>query len=301
MGTPSFAVPSLDALVAHHDVLAVVTRPDAVTGRGSSLRPSAVKVRSLELGIPVIEPLSLAGPCTETLRRFAADVICVAAFGMLLPAETLSAAPAGCINVHASLLPHHRGAAPIARAILQGDPITGVSIMRMEEGLDTGPFALQRTLPVGEVYAEELEASLATLGAEALIEALAAVADGSVVWTEQDPADATYAAKLTKDDVALTPELSVSEAYARVRASSRRAPARACLGEGEVTVVRAHPDPGTTGAGTVCAIGGLPRIGFADGSLVLDVLRPAGRSDVTGAEWVRGARLGADVCWRCTR
>lgn len=301
MGTPSFAVPSLRAVAEHHEVVLVVTRPDAASGRGSAARPSDVKAAAVELGLPVAEPMRLRGDIVDLITAAAPDVICVAAFGMLLPPEVLAIPRHGCVNVHASLLPAYRGAAPIQRAVLDGRGETGVSIMRMEEGLDTGPFALQRTVRIGDCYVSEVESELASLGAEALVAVLDEIARGTVVWTPQDDSVATYAAKVTKDDLALVPEISVAEAFARVRAATRRAPARACIGERELTVLRAHPVEIAGAPGSVCLTDGRPTLGFIDGGLALEVVRPAGKGDMPGAEWARGAHLTADVCWRCTR
>ncbi len=301
MGTPEFAVPSLDRLAEAHEVLCAFTRPDARAGRGGTLVPSPVKRRARTLGIDVVAPLTLRGEATDTLASLEPDVVCVAAYGMLLPPQTLAVPRYGCINVHASLLPRHRGAAPIQRAVLEGDVVTGVSVMRMEEGLDTGPYALQRTLDIEHRYADEIETELAALGADALIEVLALVESGLVHWTPQNAVSATYAAKITKDDVALLPEISTDEAFRRVRASNRRAPARACLGDREITVVRATPDPKPIGPGAVCVEDGSPVLGFTDGALVLETVRPAGKADMTGADWARGARMSEGTCWRCTR
>jgi methionyl-tRNA formyltransferase len=301
MGTPEFAVPSLDALAREHDVCLVFTREDAASGRGSRVRPSPVKMRAEALGIDVLELATLRGAATDRLAAEHPDVVCVAAFGMLLPPEALAVPPHGCINVHASLLPRHRGAAPVQRAVLEGDAVTGVSIMRMEEGLDTGPYALQRTVPVGERYATEIEEHIATVGADALLETLALIESGTVNWTAQNPGEETYAAKISKDDVALLPELPVTDAYRRVRAATPSAPARACLGDREVTVIRAHPVSTYSAPGAVCVSEGAPILGFADGSLALDVVRPAGKGDMSGTDWARGARMAEDACWRCTR
>jgi methionyl-tRNA formyltransferase len=301
MGTPAFAVPSLEALAAVHDVVLAVTRPDSAAGRGSGLRASAVKDAALDLAIPVMQPHTLAGDATRTIASLAPAVVCVAAFGMLLPPETLAVPTHGCVNVHASLLPRYRGAAPIQRAILNGDVETGVSIMLMEAGLDTGPYALQRRVMIGERTAAEVEHELARVGAEALLDVLGAIEDGSVSWTVQDEAAATYAAKITKDDVALLPTLPVTDALRRVRAQTRSAPARACLGEQELTVVRARPTAASIPSGAVCVVEGDPVLGFSDGAMALDVVRPAGRGDMPGRDWARGARLPADACWRCTR
>src|SRR5574340_759199 len=169
MGTPAFAVPSLKALLAHHDVALVVTRPDGPAGRGHTLRPTAVKSAALEAGIDVFQPAKLDAEARERIAAARPDVICVAAFGALLPSEVLAIPPCGCINVHASLLPRYRGAAPIQRSILAGDAETGVSIMRMEQGLDTGPYATRCTVAIGQRYAAEGEEELAVKGAEALL------------------------------------------------------------------------------------------------------------------------------------
>src|SRR5574340_1542889 len=189
MGTPAFAVPSLKALLAHHDVALVVTRPDGPAGRGHTLRPTAVKSAALEAGIDVFQPAKLDAEARERIAAARPDVICVAAFGALLPSEVLAIAPCGCINVHASLLPRYRGAAPIQRAILAGERETGISIMRMESGLDTGPYALQRAVAITDRYAEDIEAELASLGAGALIDVLQAVESGQVRWTAQDDSE----------------------------------------------------------------------------------------------------------------
>lgn len=301
MGTPAFAVPSLMALSGRHEVVLVVTQPDRASGRGACARPTPVKEAALDLGLPVIQPPRLTTAAIETIAEARPDLIAVAAFGMLLPAEVLSIPPFGCVNVHASLLPKYRGAAPIQRAILAGDEVTGVSIMRMELGLDTGPYALRREVPVGDGYTADVEVALAEAGAAALLEVLDGIAGGQVIWTTQDEDQATYAAKITKDDVALRPELGVREAYRRVRAASRRAPARACLGEKELTVIRATPVQADVAPGAVCLVDGAPVLGVADGGLRLDIVRPSGKGDMSGIDWARGARLDEDVCWRCTR
>ncbi|MBN1192481.1 MAG: methionyl-tRNA formyltransferase [Coriobacteriia bacterium] len=301
MGTPAFAVPSLEALASHHDVVLAVSRPDAVSGRGGCAKPSEVKQAALRLGIPALECCAPLGDRLDDLGCVSPDVICVVAFGMLLPPEVLNLPRLGCLNVHASLLPRFRGAAPIQRAVLEGERATGVSIMRMDEGLDTGPYALQRTVVIGERYAEEIGRELATIGAQALIEVLEQASAGSISWTDQDDTLATYAAKVTKDDVALLPDITVREAFARVRAAGRSAPARACVGDRELTVVRARPGSAEVPRGRVSVTDGLPALGFADGSLLLEVVRPAGKPDMSAADWARGAHLPEGVAWRCTR
>ena len=199
MGTPQFAVPSLERLAQAHDVVAVYTRPDAVSGRGGDPRPAAVKASAVRLGIPVRQPSTLRdSEVVRELERSEADVICVAAYGLILPEPVLEVARLGAINVHASLLPRWRGAAPIQRAILAGDAEVGVSIMRMEAGLDTGPYCLQQSVVSDAKSAIELTAELADLGAGLLISALPAIADGTVTWIDQAENEATYAEKITK-------------------------------------------------------------------------------------------------------
>lgn len=202
-GTPDFAVPSLRALIAtQHDVVAVVTQPDRPSGRGRRLQPGPVKVCALQNDIAVYQPTDLrqAGVAAR-LRRFAADLMVVVAYGCLLPREILAQPPGGCINVHASLLPRWRGASPIQAAILAGDEQTGVSIMRMAAGLDTGPvFAMRETAVRAHETAGELQQRLAELGAALLADCVDAILTGELSARAQDDAAATYAARITKAD-----------------------------------------------------------------------------------------------------
>lgn len=200
-GTPEFAALALDALVAAgHDIALVLTRADQPAGRGRQLRASPVKRRALERGIPVEQPASLRDPAQwPALEAVGADVMVVAAYGLILPAEVLRIPAHGCLNIHASLLPRWRGAAPIQRAIEAGDPETGITIMQMDEGLDTGPMLLARALAIGEdETAGELHDRLAALGAELIVEALAGLAAGSLVARPQPTEGASYARRIEK-------------------------------------------------------------------------------------------------------
>ncbi|MDP2402067.1 MAG: methionyl-tRNA formyltransferase, partial [Actinomycetota bacterium] len=298
MGSPEFAVPSLEALLKCHEVLAVYTRADSVRGRGRTVIPTPVKSAAIEAGLTVEQPTTLRDP--DTVRRLAAyrpDVICVAAYGMILPPEVLAIPPLGCLNVHASMLPRHRGAAPIHRAILDADEHTGVVIMRMEEGLDTGPFTALRTTKVGDKTVESLSSELAVLGADALIEALDALAAGSVEWTAQDEASATYAAKMTDADVSLTPDLDVKSALRRVRASTSSARSKIVACGRRVDVLVASPSNIMIAPGRVLHAGDDLVVGFADGSLRLDVVRAEGRGAIEGHAFACGARIDADEHW----
>lgn len=297
MGTPAFAVPTLEMLLARHDVVAVYTRPGKPSGRGRRVVPSPVAALAKEAGVEVRQPVTLraAGEAAR-LGGDAADVVVVAAYGAILPPDVLARPRFGCLNVHASLLPRWRGAAPIHRAILAGDAKAGVSVMRMEEGLDTGPWCLQESVEVGEKSAAELTAGLAALGAEAMERALERLALGTLVWTEQDDAVATYAEKLTKADVALHPGLSVAAALARVRASGPSAPCRLSVMGRSITVLAAHRYDGWILDGMASLDRDLV-IGLSDGAVRLDAIVPEGRSAMSGEAYVRGARLHGACEW----
>jgi methionyl-tRNA formyltransferase len=203
MGTPDFAVPTLDALVeAGHDVVAVYSQPPSRSGRGKKERPSPVHTRAQALGIEVRHPVSLKG--AEEQAAFAAlqaDAAVVAAYGLLLPQAVLDAPRHGCLNVHGSLLPRWRGAAPIHRAVQAGDAETGITIMRMEAGLDTGPMLLKGTTPIDRKTTDELHDELAAMGARLMVEALAQL--GTLEAEPQDDALATYAPKISKAEAKL--------------------------------------------------------------------------------------------------
>ncbi len=298
MGTPQFGVPSLERLAAAHDVVAVYTRPDAPSGRGRKVTQSAVKSVAEGLGLPVRQPSTLRDPAViGDLGALEPDAVCVAAYGLILPPEVLRIPRFGCVNVHASILPRHRGAAPIERAILEGDDVTGVSIMRMEEGLDTGPVAAVRRVDVADRYASELAGILAAEGAGALLETLAALDAGSVTWVPQPEEGVTYAEKLSRDDVALGSDLTVAEGWRRVRASSPRSPSRARVAGATLTIVRATPSADPVALGSVSAKKGSLTIGFRDGALRLDRVRPEGRGEMDGDAWARGARVAPDATW----
>lgn len=241
MGTPSFAATVLEELVEQHEVVAVYTRPDAVRGRGKTLLPSPVKEVACRAGIPVRTPKTLRDQQEqEVLASFEPDAICVAAYGMILPPEVLSLPRFGCVNVHASLLPRWRGAAPVERAILAGDEHAGVCIMRMEEGLDTGAYCICRDTEVADKSADALTDELANLGARALLTALEYMAVGRAVWTEQDEDQVTHAAKVTKGELNLDPALSVLENARKVQASSDAHPSRCRVAGKDVTVLAAR-------------------------------------------------------------
>src|ERR671913_1781346 len=203
MGSPDFAVPALDALVeAGHEIAAVYCQPPRPAGRGKADRKTAVHERAEQLGLEVRTPRTLRN--AEEQAKFAAlgaDLAVVAAYGMILPKPILEAPALGCLNLHASLLPRWRGAAPIQRAILAGDTETGVAVMRMEEGLDTGPVGMMERVPIGpDMNAGELHDRLMTLGADLMVRALAALSRGALRFTPQPEEGVTYARKITNED-----------------------------------------------------------------------------------------------------
>jgi methionyl-tRNA formyltransferase len=202
MGTPDFAVPTLQSLIRHHELIGVVTQPDRPAGRGTQVRMSPVKMVALEQGIPVFQPEKLRRPeAVEHLRAWQADFFIVAAFGQILPQSVLDMPRYGCINVHASLLPRWRGAAPIHAAIRAGDAETGITIMQMDAGLDTGAILTMRATPIApDETTHTLHDRLALIGSELLIETLPAVLAGTIQPQPQDNALATFAPQISKEE-----------------------------------------------------------------------------------------------------
>lgn len=292
MGTPEFAVPSLRALAAAYDVALVVTRPDAVRSRGKRLEPSPVKAAALELGLPVLETARMTPEALDALRGTRADVFCVAAYGCILPDEVLTMAPAGCVNVHASLLPRWRGAAPIQRCILAGDTETGVSIMRIGHGVDTGDYCAQASCSIGEKTADELTRELGELGGALLARVLPSVVDGTAVWTVQDESLVTHAAKVSKAEMLLDPAATAHENALRVRAASDAAPARCVVAGKPVRALRAQvaPDAPRVAPSAFEVRGKRVFLGCADGALELLEVKPDGKRAMDASAWAAGLR-----------
>ncbi|MFS8524082.1 MAG: methionyl-tRNA formyltransferase [Limnochordales bacterium] len=308
MGTPDFAVPSLKALLAAgFHVAGVFTQPDRARGRGHKVTYSPVKAAALEANLPVFQPRRLRDPeALEALRRLAPDVIVVVAFGQLLPKEVLELPPLGCINVHASLLPKYRGAAPIQAAIAAGETVTGVTTMYMDEGLDTGDMILRREVPIGpEDDAGTMHDKLADAGAELLVETLRLVAAGAAPRTPQDDAQATYAPKVEREHAAIDWRKSAAELFHHVRAyrpwpgayTGHRGRILKIL---DVVPLEDAPDAGEAqGAdraepGRVVAV--MPD-GFVvqtgRGRLLVRRVPPPGAAAMSGRDYVNGYRLAA--------
>ncbi len=273
--------------------VAVLTQPDRPAGRGRRLTASPVKEYALNAGIEVLQPKTLREPAAvEAVAAFDADVMVVAAYGLLLPQSVLDLPRVGCVNVHASLLPRWRGAAPIQAAILAGDAETGISLMRMDAGLDTGPVYVREAVPIkSDDTAAAVHDRLAALGGELLAANLARILAGDLEPRAQDDAQATYAGKIRNEDAVLDWRRSAWELDRAVRAFNPVPGARFDLGEETVKCWEAHPADGEGPAGTVLAAGadGI-EVACGSGSLCLTRLQRPGRRAVTGGELA--AQLG---------
>jgi methionyl-tRNA formyltransferase len=302
-GTPEFAVPALEAIVAAgHRILAVYTQPDRPAGRGRELTAPPVKRRALELGLAVRQPATLRDAAViAALAALAPDVVVVAAYGLLLPPEALSVPRLGCLNIHASLLPRWRGAAPIQRALLAGDEVTGISIMRMEAGLDTGPVYAVERVPIGpRDTALVLTERLAAIGAHALVATLAALEQNPQVPVPQPAVGATYARKLDKKEAALDWTQGALALDRQVRAFVPWPIAETRCRGAQLRVHEAEPAAGAAGAapGTIVVAGTAGvEVATGEGRLRLLRVQQAGRNVVAAAEFAasearRGPLLG---------
>ncbi len=292
MGSPEFALPSLRALAAHYAIVGVVTQPDRPAGRGQRLTPPPVKILAQELGLPVFQPLRLREPqAVEQLKAWAPDLIVVVAYGQILRPEVLNLPPWGCLNVHASLLPRWRGASPIQHAILAGDAESGVTIMKMDEGLDTGPILSQRALPLAPDETDEtLAAKLASLGAELLLETLPRYLSGEIVPRPQPSEGVTYAPLIRKEDGLLDFSKPAIQLERRVRAF-RSWPGAWFLWENTpLKVLRARVVEQNAPPGNRLRWQGWPALGTAQGLLLLEEVQPAGKKPMSGKAFLAGAR-----------
>lgn len=293
MGSPDFALSTLRQLAQHYQVVGVVTQPDRASGRGRELKAPPVKTLAQELNIPVMQPQKLREPdAMLQLREWNPDLIVVAAFGQILKKDVLDLPRYGCINVHASLLPRWRGAAPINAAVLAGDEETGVTIMKMDVGLDTGPMlAMKRIRIKPDDTAGSLFEALSTLGADLLIETLPAYMDGKLSPQPQPEDGATYAPMLKKEDGHLDFNQSAVELERRIRAMNPWPGAwfewngnllkvsRGAIGEGKGLKV-----------GSRLIVEGRPAVMCADDALILEEVQPPGKKVMPGKAFLSGAR-----------
>ncbi|MGA9531215.1 MAG: methionyl-tRNA formyltransferase [Anaerolineales bacterium] len=294
MGSPDFAVPTLEALIREFEVIGVVTQPDRPAGRGRQLTPPPVKEVAGAYSIPVIQPKSMKRdePVAQ-LSEWAPEIIVVAAFGQILPEPVLQIPRYGCLNVHASLLPRWRGAAPIQAAILQGDDETGVTIMKMDPGLDTGPILAQRAVPIHPTdSAGRLSETLASVGAELLADILPAYIAGRIVPEPQDDDGATYASMLRKADGRMNFDLPAAK-LARMVHAYNPWPGAVFFWRGKRIAVHAAHAIETADlkpAGATSIHENEPAIQTSEGLLVLDKVQPAGSRPMAGSDFLNGAQ-----------
>jgi methionyl-tRNA formyltransferase len=295
-GTPEFALPTLEALLEHHQVVGVVTQPDKPAGRGRRLTPSPVKRRALAAGVPVLQPARLRDPeWPARLAELEPDVAVVAAFGQILPKAVLDVPKRGSINVHASLLPRYRGAAPIAWAIIRGESETGITTFRMDPGMDTGDMLLTEATAIGpEETAGELSVRLSKLGAKLLLETLARL--DSIRPTRQDHTAATLAPRLRKEDGWLRLGEPARDLANRVRGCNPWPGAVLSTPTGRLLIWRAAavPHPASAAPGTLVVSGpGALCIATGQGLLLPVQVQPENRKVMGWEDFLRGSRLAA--------
>lgn len=296
LGTPQAAVPSLRALAETADVALVVTRPDRRRGRSRRRTPSEVRKAALDLGLATACPTDRAelGEALESVGTFRLGV--VVAYGMLLTKSMLECAESGFVNVHFSLLPRWRGAAPVAAAIRAGDAVTGVSLMRVTEGLDSGPVLASVSHPIGKRETRGgLTERLSHLGAELVVANLAGAISGELVGVPQHEPDATYAPRLSADDARLDFTRPARELARQVRAMSPRPGAFAWWGDKRMRILDTRwssTAPMPLRPGELAAVEGGLWCGAGSGALVLEVVQPPGKREMAGADWARGVRGG---------
>lgn len=302
MGTPEFALASLEALYeSGEEIVGVVTQPDKPKGRGYVLTPPPVKVYAEEKGLKVFQPTTLKnGAFDGTLAELSPELIVVVAYGKILPKAVLDAPKYGCINVHGSLLPKWRGAAPMQRSIMEGDPVTGVTTMYMAEGLDTGDMLL-----TGEIAIEEddnfetIHDKLAACGAKVLLDTVAALKAGTLVRIPQNDVEATYAAKIEKSDCLIDFAPDVTTIHNRIRGLSPIPLAFTHTPDGKLLKVpaarRARLEGSVAAPGTVVAVsdaknGGI-EVACGQGTLLITRVTPEGKGQMSAADYVRGRKI----------
>lgn len=301
LGTPEFAVPSLDILVKNdYTILGVVTQPDKPKGRGKKLVPPPVKIFAENAGIPIYQPDRVRDETfLRVFREISPDMVVLAAFGQILPIEIIELPRMGCLNVHPSLLPLYRGAAPINWALINGEEKTGVTIMMMDEGVDTGDILLQEEMDIApdEIF-DNLHNRLSQLGAEILLKAVKGVAEGSIERKPQDSSRATYAPKLTKDTGYIDWNQSAHEIVNLIRGLSSTPGAYAFLRDKKLKIYHAVPGPLSTGEKEPGTIGQFMESGLqvstADGHVYIQDVQLEGKKRLSIDSFLRGFRLSQD-------
>ncbi|MFN2303275.1 MAG: methionyl-tRNA formyltransferase [Anaerolineales bacterium] len=292
MGSPDFALPTLEGLHRRFNVVGVVSQPDRPAGRGRTLQPPDVKILASALGLPLIQPKSLKEPdANHQLVEWHPDVIVVAAFGQILRENILNLSPYGCVNVHASLLPRWRGAAPVQAAILHDD-VTGITIMKMDKGLDTGPILAQKKIQISQkVTGGTLSETLAQLGAGLLVETLPKYILGDIQPQPQNDEEATYAPRLEKDNGLLNFNQPADVLARMVRAYNPWPGTYQFFNGIRLKVINAHAENQINAIpGKRTVVNKQPAWGTMDGVLVLDEVQIAGKSRVSGEAFLNGAK-----------
>lgn len=301
-GTPQFAASALEALLTNnYEVIAVLTQPDRPAGRGMQLLPSPVKQVALRHGITVLQPVTLkTDEAQRELAKFQADVMVVAAYGLILPQQVLQMPKFGCLNIHASLLPRWRGAAPIQRAILAGDAETGITIMQMDQGLDTGKMLLKKTCLIApHDTAQTLHDKLAITGASAIVETLLMLQSGNIDGEEQNSEFATYAGKLVKAEAKIDWTDSAFELERAIRAYNPTPVAYSTLNDTNIKIWQAvAADIGKDKPGKILAVNKQHiQVACGDGSLLIEILqRPNGKA-LPVAQFIQGFTVKIGDCF----
>ncbi len=299
LGTPSFAAIVLQELIGKQDIVGVVTQPDAVRGRGTSKMPSEVKALAEDAGLKVLTPAKLRDErFLAELASLEPEIFCIASYGKIIPNEMLEIPPFGSLNVHASLLPRWRGAAPIERAILEGDKSVGVSIMRVGEHLDMGDYCLQASVEIGDKTAGDLRNELAHIGGKLLLDAITDIQDGTIDWTAQAEEEATYAQKIDRNELFLHPADSADWLVRKVRASARNHPAKLRIADKGVMLedVRRVDVPSDANnlpklrAGEALFLDRRLYLGTDDGLVEVERLRPDGKGSMDAASFMSGVQ-----------
>lgn len=301
-GTPHFAEKALGALLAHQfEIVAVLTQPDRPSGRGMQLKASPVKQLALEHGLTVLQPATLRDTeIQQQLVSYHADLMIVAAYGLILPKEVLDTPRLGCLNIHASLLPRWRGAAPIQRAILANDAETGITIMQMDEGLDTGDMLYKKPCPIGaKETAESLHDKLAALGAEAIIDTLGLLERGAINNISQYNKDVTYAAKLSKEEGQIDWTKSASEIERAIRAYNPFPIANSNVNDAQIKIWQASLYEGGAGkpGEILVAEKNVLVVACGSGALSLEVLQKPNAKALPVAQFLQGFQIKAGDCF----
>ncbi len=292
MGTPEIAAVMLRALVKGEEVVGVFCQPDKPVGRKQILTPPAVKVAATELGIPVYQPVKLRdGDAERIIKEMNPELIVVVAYGRLLPKEILDIPPLGCVNIHASLLPKYRGSAPIQRALLNAETVSGVTAMYMEQEMDTGDIIDVSTVDIApDDNATSLFDKMGKVGAELIVKTVKAIKLGTATRTKQIDADASFAPPLTKEEGLFSFEDDAKAIHSKVRAFEMWPNAYFLFGDKKIKVLRSAVDEGEGKAGKILSLNPL-RVATKKGVIVLLEVKPEGSRLMSGKEWAMGTRF----------